>query len=87
MADDDQHTDGNAMAGMLSALITFDPTTVMRRCQSCGSDRVIADHRAYHGAGMVLRCPSCDDIAMVVAEAAGGVTVELRGAYRVAVAV
>jgi len=80
---DDQHTDGNAIAGLLSQLLAVDGTSVVRRCQSCGEDRPIADHRAYHGAGVVLRCPSCDDVALVVGLEGATVTVELRGAFQV----
>ncbi len=86
---DDQdalHTDGNGAAGLLAQLLAVDPTTIMRRCPSCGGDRAIGEHRAYHGAGMVLRCPNCDDVALRLVAREGGVTVELRGAYRVAVA-
>ena len=82
---DDVHTDGNAVAGLLSQLLAVDATSIARRCQSCGDERPIADHRAYHGAGIVLRCPSCSDVALIVGIAAADVTVELRGTFHVAV--
>ncbi len=83
---DDLHTDGNAIAGLLSQLLAVDTTSIVRRCQSCGDDRPIADHRAYRGAGVVLRCPSCSDVALVVGLVGDGLTVELRGAFQVALA-
>ena len=82
---DDLHTDGNAIAGLLSQLLAVDATSVDRRCQSCGDQRPIADHRAYHGAGVVLRCPSCSDVALVIGISASDVTVQLRGTFHVAV--
>ena len=81
---DDLHTDGNAIAGLFSQLLAVDATSVVRRCQSCGDERPIADHRAFHGAGIVLRCPSCSDVALVIGIGAADVTVELRGTYHVA---
>src|SRR3712207_3622020 len=80
------HTDGNAVAGLLTRLMAVEPTTLMRRCQSCGDERPIGEHRAYHGAGIVLRCPSCDDVALVVATVGARTAVELRGSYRMPVA-
>ena len=35
-------------------------------CPSCGESWAIGAHRAYWGAGVVLRCPGCDDVALVV---------------------
>lgn len=81
---DDVHTDGNAIAGLLSQVLAVDATSIARRCQSCGDDRPIADHRAYHGAGVVLRCPSCSDVALVIGIGAAELTVELRGTFRIA---
>jgi Family of unknown function (DUF6510) len=78
------HTDGNHVAGLLAQVFAVDTTTVMRRCHSCGSDRPMAEHRAYHGAGVVLRCPACDDVAVRIAVRDDGLTAELRGAFVVA---
>ncbi len=81
---DDLHTDGNAMAGLLSELLAVDATRILRRCHSCGEDRPIADHRAYHGAGVVLRCPVCSDVALRLVVSENAVTAEPRGAFRIA---
>ena len=37
---------------------------MQRRCQSCGAENALGAHRAYHGAGVVLRCPACADVAL-----------------------
>jgi hypothetical protein len=59
--------DGNAIAGLLEEVFDAEMTTALRVCQSCGTRSAIGAHRAYRGAGIVLRCPSCRDLAVVVA--------------------
>ena len=76
------HTDGNELAGMLAEFLAAEPTTTVRRCQSCHSEHVLAEHRAYRGAGVVLRCPACGDIAVTIAECAGELVLTWHGAYR-----
>jgi hypothetical protein len=76
------YTDGNELAGLLGEFLVADPTTTRRRCQSCRHEHELAAHRAYHGAGVVLRCPGCGDVAVRIAECEGELVVELRGAYR-----
>jgi len=79
---DDLHTDGNHMAGMLAEFLAADPTTTMRRCQSCHDEHPLAAHRAFRGAGVVLRCPGCGDVAVLIAVCGDELVLEWRGAYR-----
>jgi predicted RNA-binding Zn-ribbon protein involved in translation (DUF1610 family) len=58
--------DGNALAGMLQEAFGSDVTAEPRRCQSCGEVHMIGEHRMYFGAGRVLRCPHCGDVALRV---------------------
>lgn len=58
--------DGNALAGLLADAFDTEMTRAMRTCQSCGTHSAIGAHRAYRGAGVVLRCPVCADIALRV---------------------
>jgi hypothetical protein len=83
MTMDDQHIDGNGVAGLLREILVADPTMVLRTCQSCGDRRPIADHRAYRTAGLVLRCPSCSDVALVVGIREQRLTVAWRGTYEI----
>ncbi len=85
---DEQHTDGNGVAGLLSEIAGLlgeiggaEMTTVVRTCQSCGDRRMIGEHRAYRGAGVVLRCPACDDVAVVIGVQEERLVVEWRGTY------
>jgi len=64
--------DGNAIAGLLAELFGgSEMTSAVRACGSCGQSHPIGEHRLYRGAGMVLRCPGCGDVALVVVERAG----------------
>ena len=65
---DEQHAlDGNAIAGLLEEVFDAEITAALRVCQSCGTRSAIGAHRAYRGSGIVLRCPACRDLAVVVA--------------------
>jgi hypothetical protein len=75
------HTDGNAAAGMLQQIFVAEFTALMRTCQSCGDRSPAGAHRSYAGAGIVLRCPSCDDIALRIAAQPHELVFELRGTW------
>ena len=55
--------EGNGIAGVLAEAFGTEMTTAHRDCQSCGAGYAIGAHRAYRGAGWVLRCPACGDVA------------------------
>ncbi len=78
---DDQHIDGNGIAGLLGEIAGAEMTSVLRTCQSCGDRRAIGEHRAYRGAGVVLRCPSCHDVAIVIGVQEERLVVQWRGTY------
>lgn len=59
--------DGNALAGLLQEVFGAEMTVAMRRCQSCGTRNPLGAHRAFAGAGAVLRCPVCSDVAIRIA--------------------
>ena len=56
--------DGNAVAGVLAEVYEEDVTLTVRTCTSCGASNALGAHRAYRGAGIVLRCPSCGHLAL-----------------------
>ena len=76
------HTDGNGLAGVLAEFLAVEATTTRRRCQSCRAEHPLAAHRAYRGAGIVLRCPGCGDVALVIGESETELVIEWRGTYR-----
>ncbi len=80
---DDQHIDGNGIANLLGEVAGTEMTTVLRTCQSCGDRRAIGEHRAYRAAGVVVRCPNCQDVAVVIGVHVQRLVVEWRGRYEI----
>lgn len=74
------HVDGNALAGVLSEVFSFDVTLARARCASCGDVSVLAKALVYGSEhGRVLRCCQCDDVLMVVVARPDGMRLQLRG--------
>jgi hypothetical protein len=78
------HTDGNAIGGVLAEVFAVDVTAAGRVCQSCRMDSQIGAHRLYTGAGFVLRCPRCGDLAAVIAQLPGRNVISLHGTWSIA---
>jgi hypothetical protein len=78
---DSMHVDGNGAAGRLQEVFVAEITTALRRCQSCRAERPIGAHPCYEGAGMVLRCPECGDIAATLSEQSGRRVFALHGTW------
>ena len=53
--------DGNAVAGLLQEVFAVEMTTAVGTCRNCGAAEPIGAVRVYRGAGVVLRCPHCDN--------------------------
>jgi hypothetical protein len=83
MTMDEQHIDGNGIAALLGEIADAEMTTVMRTCQSCGDRRPVGEHRAYRTAGVVLRCPGCHDVALVIGVQETRLVVDWRGRYEI----
>jgi Family of unknown function (DUF6510) len=81
MSDDARWLDGNALGGLLQELFGAEMTAAPHTCQSCGAERPVAAHRVYLGAGAVLRCPVCEQIALVAAALPEGHVVHLTGTW------
>jgi hypothetical protein len=79
MATDDQHIDGNGLAGVLTEAFGTDMTSVPRRCGDCGLTSVLAAHLVYRGAGYVVRCPGCGGVAMRIGLFDGAMTLTSSG--------
>jgi Family of unknown function (DUF6510) len=81
MSTDPLWLDGNAYAGLLAEVFGTEMTNAMRGCASCGERRPLGAHRAYRGAGVVLRCPACSDLAMLIAELPDRHVIRLTGSW------
>jgi predicted RNA-binding Zn-ribbon protein involved in translation (DUF1610 family) len=80
----DRWLDGNAIAGLLVEALGTELTAAPRRCQSCGTVSAVGAHRAYFGAGVVLRCPACGDVALRIVSLADEHVLTFAGEWRIA---
>jgi ribosomal protein L37AE/L43A len=53
--------DGNAVAGLLQEVFAVEMTTAVGTCSNCGASGAVGAVHVYRGAGLVLRCPQCDN--------------------------
>lgn len=77
VTDTDPVLDGNALGGLMAALFGGDITAMRHTCRACGQTHAIGRHRLYRSAGFVLRCPGCGEIAVVIAELADRVVMQV----------
>jgi hypothetical protein len=75
------HTDANAIAGLLEEIFAREMTGVERVCQSCRTRSQIGAHQLYQGAGIVLRCPVCGDVAACVVALPQAHAVSIHGSW------
>jgi hypothetical protein len=68
---------------LLAEVFSAELTAAVRTCQSCRQEHPAAAHAIHHGAGLVLRCPGCGDVAAVVSEVRDEYALTLRGIWRV----
>jgi len=80
---DDHDIDGNGIADLLGEIAGAQMTELVRTCQSCRDRRAVREHPAYRSAGVVLRCPNCTDVAVVVGMQETRLMVEWRGVYEI----
>jgi Family of unknown function (DUF6510) len=73
--------DGNGIAGLLEEVFETDMTVAERACGTCGEVNPVGAHRAYRGAGTVLRCPACSDVALRIAALPDRYVVHLTGRW------
>jgi predicted RNA-binding Zn-ribbon protein involved in translation (DUF1610 family) len=79
MAEDALWLDGNSLAGELGEAFGVEMTSARRGCTSCGARSAIGAHRAYRGAGAVLRCPECGAAALRIVALADRYVVRMSG--------
>jgi Zn finger protein HypA/HybF involved in hydrogenase expression len=79
MSDEQTRLDGNALAGPLYEAFGIEMTAVDRVCPSCGTLNAVGAYHVYRGAGAVLRCPVCRDIALTIATGQERYVINLRG--------
>jgi len=65
---DELMLDGNAVAGMLGEVFAVEMTTATMVCGNCGSAGAVGATHVFRGAGIVLRCPDCDNALVKIVE-------------------
>ena len=78
--------DGNAAAGRLSQLFTFDVTLATITCGGCACRGPLAELRLYgRDSAIVLRCPHCDAVNIRMLEKGSSVNLDLSGAALISI--
>ena len=58
---DELMLDGNAVAGLLQEVFAVEMTTAIGTCDGCGAAEAVGAIHVFRGAGVVLRCPHCNN--------------------------
>jgi hypothetical protein len=84
---DELMLDGNAVAGVLQEVFAVEMTTAIGTCADCGAVESIGALHVYRGAGIVLRCPHCDNVIGKIVQADTRVWISLSGVRTMQVAI
>ena len=84
---DELMLDGNAVAGVLQEVFAVEMTTAVGMCGSCGATEQVGATRVFRGAGIVLRCPHCDNALAKVVKDDGRMWLSFPGIRALEVAV
>ena len=71
--------DGNAVAGLLQEVFVAEVTTAVGICDGCGASDAVGGVHVYRGAGVVLRCPHCDNALMTIVSSDSSIWIDCRG--------
>jgi DNA-directed RNA polymerase subunit RPC12/RpoP len=79
--DDELRLDGNAAAGTLGEVFSFEVTTAEYACDGCGRTGRLGEAMVYEvrELGTIVRCPGCDNALIRLARHRGRYLVDLRG--------
>jgi hypothetical protein len=78
---DELRLDGNAAAGALGEVFSFEVTSAYYACEGCGRADRIGAAMVYEvrDLGTIVRCPSCDHALIRLARGRGRRWIDLRG--------
>ena len=78
---DELRLDGNAAAGTLGEVFSFEVTTAENACGGCGRAGRLGGAMVYEmrQLGIIVRCPGCDNALIRLAHNRGRHMVDLRG--------
>ncbi len=73
--------DANAAAGLLQEIFGTDMTAAPTECANCGQEGEIGTLLAFTQApGVVLRCPSCENVVVRIVQTPDAFYIDARGA-------
>ena len=76
---DELMLDGNAIAGLLQEVFAVEMTTAIGTCRRCGAARPVGAAHLYQGAGIVLRCPHCNNVLAKIVKNDSQVWIDFQG--------
>ncbi len=80
MTEEERRLDGNAIAGAMRDVFSFDITMARATCGGCGAvDHVGALPTYMDAPGLVLRCPHCDAVQLRLVHAESRFWLDLSG--------
>ena len=80
MSDEALRLDGNAAAGFLAEIFTFEMTSAVGTCAQCKRTGPLGTLLLYGGEmGTVLRCPTCDGVQLRIMRNHGWYSLDMRG--------
>jgi hypothetical protein len=71
--------DGNAAAGLLQEVFAVDMTTAIEMCDACGATDQLGALKVFRGAGIVMRCPHCDNALVTIVKDGARVWIGFAG--------
>ena len=79
--------DGNAVAGLLQEVFAVEMTAANGTCNACGGTNPVGALHVFRGAGVVLRCPDCDDVMVTIVRGDARIWIGFAGVRMLQVAV
>ena len=71
--------DGNGIAGLLHEVFAVEMTTTIGTCANCGASEPIGATHCYRGAGVVIRCPHCENVLAKIVKRDAQTCVDMSG--------
>jgi phage FluMu protein Com len=76
----DLKLDGNAIGGLLREIFGMEMTMAEGTCASCGKVHAVGQVVVYMNApGVVVRCPTCDQVQMRIVRGRGKFWIDMSG--------
>ena len=71
--------DGNAVAGLLQDVFAVEMTTAVGTCTGCGAVEPVGAVHVFRSAGIVLRCPHCENVLAKIVQSESRIWISFPG--------